>query len=192
MPCIDSSALSRAPAPDPSVAPAPAAPVSALVTTTLAALSPSEARVVRACSMPTGVMRVMMDNLARGTLRRPEEMRLTMRLTMRLGRGQLLAWLLVDCAGEYNPLRPEACSLQTYTAPAFRRRGVASRLLESQAASLRELGRPLLVYCGSRRSREFYSRLGRRVGLELEICRPVCYRRRRARADAPVPVGVAS
>ncbi len=116
-------------------------------------------------------MIVMMRNLAKGTIASPAGIR----ITMLRERGKLIAWFLMDCAAEYNPLLPEGCSIHFYTALLHRRRGLARALFESQLDFLAEQRRPLVAYVTSDRRAEFYRRLEARHGIAIRLSIPFLY-----------------
>lgn len=155
-----------------------AASVVMSITKTFAELSAVEIEQIESISMADGMMLEMMYNLKNGFIKEPSKIRISMTYES-LERVNLIAWMLMDCAAEYNETLVDGCSIHFYTLAKYRNLGLARALMEDNAQFLQEQ-KSVVAYVLNFQGMvlDFYKRLESRSKVKILINVPHLYMKR--------------
>lgn len=145
------------------------------ITKTFAELSIIEMEQIESISMSDGMMVEMMYNLKNDYIQNPSKIHISLTYMS----GSLVAWMLMDCAAEYNSYLVDGCSIHFYTLPKYRNLGLARFLMEENVKFLQEQ-KSVVAYALKFQGLvlDFYKRLESRSKVTILINVPHLYMKR--------------
>lgn len=145
------------------------------VTKTFAEMTAEDIQQIETISMSDGMMVEMMFNLKHGYIQQPSKIH----ISMMFDEGNLIAWMLMDCAAEYNSYLVDGCSLHFFTVGKYRNLGLARTLMEGQVNFLKEQ-KSVVAYVLTFQNMvlDFYKRLESHSKVRILINVPHLYMKR--------------